>query len=110
MPEVSEAASGAELPDGRFPRGFYYGLKPPPHFRASRFKGLYHDVAGPRSYAAVSTVQVAVLGSCVDVIDGFGSEDAADRLAEALAISEDAFFTALDRQAGRHVVSFAPLP
>lgn len=106
MPEVSKTASGAQAPDGSFPRGFYYGSNPPPHFRASRFKGLYHDVAGPQSHAAVSTVEVAVLGSCVDVVDGLGSEDAAKRLAEALAVSEDAFFTALDRQAGRHAVFF----
>jgi len=99
------AAAPRATSNARYPRGFYYGPNPPPEFKASPFRGLFHERKAERSHAVFGDAEVAVLGSCFDVV-GSDKADAATRLALELARSPDAFFAALDRQAGRHVVFF----
>lgn len=107
MSDASPARSvaGLEAPHAWFPRGFYYGPRPPEDFAPSDFGGLFHDLVGRQSHAIVGEAEVAVLGTAFDVTEAAEGE-AAGRLARALSRSWEAFLDALDHQAGRHVVFF----
>lgn len=105
MPAANASAPTDVPAKRRFPRGFYYGPNPPPDFRRSAFRGLFYNSRGAHAHAVAGDVQVAVLGSCLDVTDPEDA-DPAERLAKALAVSPDAFFDALDSQSGRHAVFF----
>lgn len=96
---------------GSFPRGFLLSVEPvepPAHFVPGPVLPHFavHPLATVEHAADPDGTFVVILGTCVPTdTDGAGGT-AAEVLLGALRSSEDAFLTALDRFAGRHVVLY----